>query len=175
MKPLFGYGTFRKAVWRAAILGAQYGAQPATLRGYRRVACASGYLSLRETVLDVGLIDGVLIELDELGWQIADRWEEVPKYHRLEVVVNTMGGPAEAWTYVCTDDSGATPVDDDRFALIPDAAVEASIEHFGPIARVAPASSGECALRRRSRGSTRSGPRCRYTFSAPQSRTRLPV
>jgi gamma-glutamylcyclotransferase (GGCT)/AIG2-like uncharacterized protein YtfP len=132
VKPLFGYGTFRKAAWRDAILGAQYHVQPATLRGYRRVACASGYLSLRTTVMDVSLIEGVLIELDELGWQIADRWEEVPKYHRREIVVNTMGGRADAWTYICTDDSGATPVDDDRLALISNAEVEAAIETFAP-------------------------------------------
>jgi gamma-glutamylcyclotransferase (GGCT)/AIG2-like uncharacterized protein YtfP len=140
MKPLFGYGTFRKAVWRDAILGAQYRAQPATLRGYRRIGCGSGYLSLRETVVDVGLIEGVLIELDELGWQIADRWEEVPKYHRVEVSVNTMHGPVDAFAYFCTDSSHARPVDDDRLALLTDAEVEASIEHFAPIAR---------ALRRR--------------------------
>ena len=132
MNPLFGYGTFRKAAWRDAILGASYRSQPATLRGYRRVACASGYLSLRETVMDVSLIEGVLIELDELGWQIADRWEEVPKYQRREVVVNTMGGPAEAWAYLCTDDGGAIPVDDDRMALISNAEVEAAIETFAP-------------------------------------------
>ena len=132
MKPLFGYGTFRKAAWRDAILGAQYPAQPATLRGYRRIACASGYLSLRETVMDVALIEGVLIELDELGWQIADRWEEVPKYHRREVSVNSMSGQVEALVYVCSDDRNATPVDDDRFALISDADVEAAIETFAP-------------------------------------------
>jgi len=135
MRPLFGYGTFRKAGWRERILGAQYPAQPATLRGFRRIACASGYLSLRETLFEVSLIEGVLVELDELGWAIADRWEEVPKYRRAEIVVNTMGGPVEAWTYVCADDTGAVPVDDDRFALIPDAEVETSIAWFERIVR----------------------------------------
>ena len=136
MKPLFGYGTFRKAAWRNAILGAEYPAQPATLRGYRRIACASGYLSLRETLFDVGLVNGALIEIDAIGWEIADRWEEVPTYRRHDVVVNTMSGPAEAMTYVCADDSGATPVDDDRFALTADAAVEASIREFDMIVRL---------------------------------------
>jgi len=69
---LFGYGTFRKTAWRNAILGAEYPAQPATLRGYRRTATESGYLSLRETVFDVRLVPGVLIDLDEIGWRIAD-------------------------------------------------------------------------------------------------------
>jgi hypothetical protein len=128
---LFGYGTFRRTAWRAAILGADYPAQPATLRGYRRIACVSGYLSLRETLFDVALVPGVLIDLDEIGWQIADGWEEVPKYLRTPVVVNSMHGPVDAVTYICADDRDAQPVDDDRFALIPDAAVEAAIETFG--------------------------------------------
>ncbi|HEX3550742.1 MAG TPA: gamma-glutamylcyclotransferase family protein [Candidatus Elarobacter sp.] len=132
MTPLFGYGTFRRTAWRVAILGADYPAQPATLRGYRRIACASGYLSLRETLFDVALVHGVLIELDELGWRIADRWEEVPKYLRTPVVVNSMHGPIDAITYICADDAGASPVDEDCFAIISDAEVEASIETFGP-------------------------------------------
>ena len=130
MKSLFGYGTFRKTAWRVAILGADYPTQPATLRGYRRIACASGYLSLRETLFDVGLIHGVLIALDDVGWRVADAWEEVPKYVATPVTVNSMDGPADALTYLCANDDGGTPVDDDRFALLTDAEVEASIEFF---------------------------------------------
>jgi gamma-glutamylcyclotransferase (GGCT)/AIG2-like uncharacterized protein YtfP len=126
---LFGYGTFRKTAWRTAILGAEYPAQPATLRGYRRVATESGYLSLRESLFDVALIEGVLVELDELGWRIADAWEEVPKYQRAPVVVNTMHGPVAALTYICAESAGP-PVDGDAPALIADAEVEASIEIF---------------------------------------------
>jgi gamma-glutamylcyclotransferase (GGCT)/AIG2-like uncharacterized protein YtfP len=135
VRPLFGYGTFRKSAWRSAILGAEYPVQPATLRGYRRIACASGYLSLRETPFDVGSISGVLIDLDELGWRIADRWEEVPKYVRTPVTVSSTNGPVEALTYLCADDRAATPVDDDRFALLTDAEVEAAIERFAPLMR----------------------------------------
>jgi len=131
VKPLFGYGTFRKTVWRNAILGAEYPCEPATLTGWRRVAVASGYLSLRETVLPLAVIPGALIALDDVGWLIADAWEEVPKYVRVEVEVNTMRGPVGAVTYVCADDAGAVPVDDDRFALLSDADVESSITVFG--------------------------------------------
>jgi gamma-glutamylcyclotransferase (GGCT)/AIG2-like uncharacterized protein YtfP len=131
MKPLFGYGTFRKTAWRDAILGAQYPCEPATLPGWRRVAVASGYLSLRETVLPLAAIPGALIALDDVGWRIADAWEEVPKYVRADVEVNTMRGLVAAVTYVCAEDAGAVPVDDDRFALLTDADVEASIETFG--------------------------------------------
>ena len=130
MKPLFGYGTFRNAAWREAILGAWYRAQPATLRGYRRVATGSGYLSLRETVMDVGLVEGALIELDAVGWRIADAWEEVPKYQRVEVNVNTMHGPVDAIAYFCADAIHERPVEGDRLALLTDAEVESSIEIF---------------------------------------------
>jgi hypothetical protein len=127
--PLFGYGTFRKAAWRSAILGAEYAAEPATLRGYRRVATASGYLSLRETLFDVAMIEGVLIDLDEVGWQVADAWEEVPKYRRAGITVNTMRGPLAALTYICSEDAGP-PVDGDPLALLADAEVESSIATF---------------------------------------------
>ncbi len=129
MTQLFGYGTFRKTAWRNAILGAEYPAQPATLRGYRRIATGSGYLSLRESLFDVALIEGVLVELDEVGWRIADAWEEVPKYQRVEIVVNTMHGPLAALTYICTESAGP-PVDGDAPALLTDAEVESSIEIF---------------------------------------------
>jgi gamma-glutamylcyclotransferase (GGCT)/AIG2-like uncharacterized protein YtfP len=130
---LFGYGTFRHPVWRAAILGAEYPAEPATLRGYCRIAAPSGYLSLRETTFDAASVDGVLIELDAIGWRIADRWEEVPKYRRVAVVVDTPRGRADATAFLAANDDGAIPVDDDRHALIGDAEVEAAIADFAAV------------------------------------------
>ena len=135
MTRLFGYGTFRHAAWRAAILGADYPAEPATLRGYRRVAPPSGYLSLRATPLEDRSVEGVLIELDALGWRIADRWEEVPKYRRVAVVVETLHGPVHATAYVAANDDGALPVDDDRHALAGDDEVEAAIAAFAAVMR----------------------------------------
>ncbi len=132
--PLFGYGTFRRTAWREAILGCAYPCEPATLRGYRRIATVSGYLTLRETLLNVGLVEGVLVEIDELGWQIADAWEEVPKYRRVTVTVNSMRGPLEAVTYVCDEPDGP-PVEHDRLALLSDVEVTASIDLFGDTMR----------------------------------------
>ena len=132
--PLFGYGTFRRTAWREAILGCAYPSQPATLAGYRRIATASGYLTLRETLLPIGLIEGVLIAVDEIGWQVADAWEEVPKYRRLAVVVNSMDGPLEALTYVCDEPDGP-PVEGDRLALLSDAEVSGSIAAFAATMR----------------------------------------
>jgi gamma-glutamylcyclotransferase (GGCT)/AIG2-like uncharacterized protein YtfP len=135
LKPLFAYGTFRRTAWREAILGARYPERPATLRGYRRIACASGYLSLRETARDDGVVAGVLVDLDELGWRIADRWEEVPKYARTFVVAETANGAIEAVTYLRRNAGAATPFDEDRLAAIADAEVEAAIERFTPLMR----------------------------------------
>ena len=70
-----------------------------------------------------------------IGWSVADAWEEVPKYQRIDVLVNSMAGPVDAQTYICSDDSGATPVDDDRFALLSDLEVQASISLFEPVMR----------------------------------------
>lgn len=135
LKPLFAYGTFRRTAWRDAILGAPYPERPATLRGYRRIACASGYLSLRETARGDGVVAGVLVDLDELGWRIADRWEEVPKYARTNVVAETANGPIEAVTYLCRNADAATPFDEEGLALIADGEVEAAIERFTPLMR----------------------------------------
>ncbi len=135
MKPLFAYGTFRRGAWRAAILGAEYPAEPATLRGWRRVATRNGYLSLRETVVELGPVSGVLITLDALGWEIADAWEEVPSYLRVDVAVDTMHGPVAAQMYVYADERHTQPVDEDRHTLLSNAQVEASIEAFVPTMR----------------------------------------
>ncbi|GAC1573043.1 MAG: hypothetical protein NVS3B7_04050 [Candidatus Elarobacter sp.] len=134
-RPLFGYGTFRKTAWRDAILGADYPFAPATLPGWRRIALPSGYFSLRETVVPLAAVPGVVIALDELGWQIADAWEEVPAYEHVEVAVNTMDGPVLAVTYVCSFEADATPVVGDRFALLSDEAVESSIAAFASTMR----------------------------------------
>ena len=75
---LFGYGTFRKTAWRCAILGADYPSEPATLPGRRRVALASGYLSLRETVVPLAPVAGVLLELDDVGRRIPTRGKTCP-------------------------------------------------------------------------------------------------
>lgn len=109
MKPLFAYGTLRDDAWRATLLGAHYPARPALLRGYLRVANASGYLSLRATGNPADTAAGVLIELDDIGWRIADAWEDAAV---------TYSGPAET---PFADDAGradfGSPSSDDTPAI----------------------------------------------------------
>jgi gamma-glutamylcyclotransferase (GGCT)/AIG2-like uncharacterized protein YtfP len=128
MKPLFGYGTLCHPAWRRAILGADYPARAARLHGWRRVALASGYLSLVPSAN--GIVEGVVIDLDQTGWLIADAWEEVPRYARIEVTAHTANGPLEAVIYVCEGEAGGIPFESDRFALLDDREVETSIRAF---------------------------------------------
>lgn len=130
MKPLFGYGTLAHPAWRRAILGADYPARAARLHGWRRIALASGYLSLVPS--PHGIVEGVVIDLDRTGWLIADAWEEVPRYARIEATAHTEGGPLDAVIYVCEGETGGIPFEGDRFALLDDREVERSIGAFAP-------------------------------------------
>lgn len=158
MKPLFAYGTLRDDAWREALLGARYPARPALLRGYLRVANASGYLSLRATGNPADTASGVLIDLDDIGWRVADAWEdaavtysgngeatsaEAVLYGRTDVRAETPDGAVEATAYVCPDDAG-DPVTDDQLTLRPDAEVEAAIAAFVPQMRALRYSGSRC-------------------------------
>jgi gamma-glutamylcyclotransferase (GGCT)/AIG2-like uncharacterized protein YtfP len=126
--PLFGYGTFRHHEWRCRILGADYPWELATIVGWKRVALPSGYLTVVASPND--LVEGVLVELDDVGWRIADAWEEVPTYRRLPVVARTTAGVVAAQMYVVPGVADGRAVNDDRFAVISDYEVVQSIRAF---------------------------------------------
>jgi gamma-glutamylcyclotransferase (GGCT)/AIG2-like uncharacterized protein YtfP len=128
--PLFAYGTLCRNDWRRAILGAEYPATPARLAGWRRVALASGYLSVVPDPQAV--LAGALIDLDDAGWRIADAWEEVPRYTRCAVVAQTDAGPCEACVYVHAAElnAGAAPFEDAGFAVLAERDVEDAIARF---------------------------------------------
>ena len=131
MVPLFAYGSLCDPVWRCEILGAEYPWEPATVVGWQRVTLLSyGYLSIRESAYNV--VDGVLVELDEIGWRIADAWEEVPKYVRVPVEARTTTGLVAARTYVIRgrSDEAQRFEDDTLLAAIPRHEVDASIAVF---------------------------------------------
>jgi gamma-glutamylcyclotransferase (GGCT)/AIG2-like uncharacterized protein YtfP len=130
VKPLFAYGTLRRPRWRNAILGADYPAHEARVRGWRRLALTSGYLSVARD--EEAQLDGVLVALDEIGWRIADAWEEVPRYTRIDVVAENGTDRCAAQLYVHADAPGADarPFESDAFAALDDAAVEAAIARF---------------------------------------------
>jgi gamma-glutamylcyclotransferase (GGCT)/AIG2-like uncharacterized protein YtfP len=131
--PLFAYGTFRDAAWRKAILGADYPARPATLAGWTRIASPTGYLSIAVSAFDV--VAGLLIDLDEIGWKIADSWEEVPHYQRRDVTVRTADAivvAAETYVFRGVNAGPLYETDDDRLAMLPREEVERAIEAFQP-------------------------------------------
>jgi Gamma-glutamyl cyclotransferase, AIG2-like len=129
---MFGYGTFCDAAWRTAIFGADYPWEAASLVGWRRIAIPDrGYLSIARSELDV--VDGVLVQLDEIGWRIANAWEEVPIYRRVPVDVRTTTGPVAAFVYVFDNPIGAQPFDHDgELAVLSRIDVERSIRSFQP-------------------------------------------
>ena len=129
--PLFGYGTFRDPRWRREILGAEYPWEPATLPGWQRVTFPEyAYLSIRASEFD--FVEGVLVELDEVGWRVADAWEEVPKYVRVAVQARTPADVVSAHSYVFAGShDAAVPLEDDSvLASIPRADVERAIVVF---------------------------------------------
>ena len=132
--PLFGYGTFREPAWRVEILGADYPWEPAMLPGWQCVTFPSyEYLSVRRSEYD--LVEGVLVELDEVGWRVADAWEEVPKYLRIPVEVRTASDLVAARSYVFAGShDDAVPLEDQNvLASIPAREVERSIRAFGGV------------------------------------------
>jgi gamma-glutamylcyclotransferase (GGCT)/AIG2-like uncharacterized protein YtfP len=133
MKPLFAYGTFRDPAWRKAILGADYPTRPATLSEWMRIAAPSGYLSVAKSQFDV--VSGIVIDLDDVGWQVADAWEDVPNYRRVAVTVRTIDEPqvaAEVYVFAGDNAPQLHPNDEDRFAMLPRADVERAITAFAP-------------------------------------------
>jgi hypothetical protein len=129
---LFGYGTFRDPRWRRGILGAEYPARAATVRGWSAVALPSGYLSA--IAHPDAMLAGVLIDLDEVGWQIADAWEEVPRYRRTPVVAETGDAVVPATMYVVPGVAGTT-VAAETCATLDEAAVTRAIGAFAATMR----------------------------------------
>jgi gamma-glutamylcyclotransferase (GGCT)/AIG2-like uncharacterized protein YtfP len=105
---LFAYGTLRDAEFRRALFEHDYPSEPAHLRGYRIVVAETGYFSLRADPL--AEICGDLIDLDARGWELADRWEEVPAYERTPVVARTAhNGEVPCIAYIRPTASTVTP------------------------------------------------------------------
>jgi len=129
--PLFGYGTFRDTAWRCEILGADYPWQLATLAGWQRVTLPEyGYLSIRESPFEI--VEGVLVELDDVGWRVADAWEEVPRYHRIDVSARTSDGlvGAAAYAFSGNHEDARIVEDEALLAAISARDVERSIRAF---------------------------------------------
>jgi len=137
---LFAYGTFLDPWWRPAILGEDYPVRRAVLPGWRRCALDNGYLTIAPC--EGGVVNGLLVELDPIGWRVADAWEEVPKYVRTPVVARTAEGRVDALAYVAGDGLVAAPVPETWLALITAREVESSIAIFARTMRRVRAGGG---------------------------------
>lgn len=109
MLPLFSYGTLRDPELQQALFDRTYETRPAVLHGYVIVS-TGGYLSAMQSEGDS--ICGALVELDEAGYAIADRWEDLDVYVRqAAVAVDQDGNRLPCFLYVRPDQRGEIVVD----------------------------------------------------------------
>jgi gamma-glutamylcyclotransferase (GGCT)/AIG2-like uncharacterized protein YtfP len=96
---LFAYGTLRDAEYQAALFGRALPTRPATLPGWLAVVAEGGYLTVVRAAGET--VSGDLVTLDDAQLAIADAWEEVPLYERLQVDVrDAHDAIVPAWLYV---------------------------------------------------------------------------
>jgi len=133
--PLFAYGTLRDAEYQRELFGRTYPMREAHIRGFVAIATETGYLAA--VPRPSGRIDGALVDLDALGYEVADAWEDRAVYDRIEIeAIRADGGPERAFIYVRAVQPGVPaaqlgdPVTDGRLANRPRAAVIDDIRGF---------------------------------------------
>ncbi|GAC1414027.1 MAG: hypothetical protein NVSMB5_01430 [Candidatus Velthaea sp.] len=133
MLPLFSYGMLRDSQAQRALFDCEYPTRPATLHDYAVVDTGGEYLS---AVMHAGRrIRGSLIALDERGYAVADRWEDLEVYTRIRAIAtDERGQPVACFVYLRPAASGP-PVDDGRIANVTQDEILADIRRFraGPI------------------------------------------
>jgi gamma-glutamylcyclotransferase (GGCT)/AIG2-like uncharacterized protein YtfP len=127
MLPLFAYGTLRDADYQRALFDRTYPMRPATVTGFIVLSTGGGYLAA--TPRESGSISGAIVELDAAGYAIADAWEDLRVYARIEVEANGEDGPQRCLMYV-RPDTGGELVADERTADLPRADVFNDIARF---------------------------------------------
>ena len=128
MLPLFAYGTLRDPEYQRELFARTYPMQRACVTGFIVVSTGAGYLAA--TPRDEATIDGVLVDLDDAGYAIADAWEDRTVYDRVEIEAYGQDGRMQrCWIYVQLDAGGA-PVADERLADRARADVIADIRRF---------------------------------------------
>lgn len=96
MTDVFLFGTLRHDGLRAAVLGAQVPARPATAPEFMQFN-VSGYPVLARAATEQA--DGVLVSLDATALARLDFYEALFDYHRGAITVQSDGGPVQAQVY----------------------------------------------------------------------------
>jgi gamma-glutamylcyclotransferase (GGCT)/AIG2-like uncharacterized protein YtfP len=81
--PLFAYGTLRDPEYQLELFGQTFPMRRAQLAGYVVRVTEHGYLAAAEW--EGGVVDGALVALDAAAYDVADAWEDLDVYERLEV------------------------------------------------------------------------------------------
>jgi gamma-glutamylcyclotransferase (GGCT)/AIG2-like uncharacterized protein YtfP len=91
---IFAYGTLRDAEYQQALFDRALPTRPAVLRGWLVVIAEGGFLTLVRAAGETAT--GDLVTVGDAALAIADAWEEVPLYARLEVEAHTGDGATVA-------------------------------------------------------------------------------
>ncbi len=128
IRPLFAYGTLRDAEYQRELFGRSYPMEDARVAGFVVVSTGRGYLAA--TARCGAAVAGALVHLDAAAYAIADDWEDLGVYARIETHADLPDGRTCAcFMYVQTGARG-TPVGDGRLADRPRADVIADIRRF---------------------------------------------
>jgi gamma-glutamylcyclotransferase (GGCT)/AIG2-like uncharacterized protein YtfP len=87
---IFAYGTLRDAEYQQALFDRALRTRPAVLPGWLVVIAEGGFLTLVPAAGETA--SGDLVTVDDAALAIADAWEEVPLYARLEVEAHAGDG-----------------------------------------------------------------------------------
>lgn len=128
IRPLFAYGTLRDAEFQRELFGRSFPMDDARVAGFAVVSTAGGYLA---AIAKPGAsVAGALVHLDAAAYAIADAWEDMSVYERIETRADVPGGRSCAcFMYVRTGAHGP-PVADGRLADRSRTEVIADIRRF---------------------------------------------
>jgi gamma-glutamylcyclotransferase (GGCT)/AIG2-like uncharacterized protein YtfP len=99
MIEVFAYGTLRDPQYQRALFDVTMPMRPALLDGWLVVVHEGGFLTLVRAPGET--VAGDLVALDDETLTIADAWEEVPLYERLQSEARTAAGElVPCWVYV---------------------------------------------------------------------------
>jgi len=128
MLPLFAYGTLRDPEYQRELFERTFPQRPAQVRGYAVVSTGGGYLAAAPRPGET--IAGVLVELDLAAYAVADAWEDLTVYERIEVTAYGRGERLERCFMYVQPSALGKPVMDGRRSDRARADVIADIRRF---------------------------------------------
>ena len=126
--PLFAYGTLRDAEYQRELFGRDFPMRRARVTGYVVVSTPGGYLAAAARA--GAHIDGALVELDAAAYAVADAWEDLTVYERIQTEARGDDGPSQPCFLYIVPGARGEPVADGRLADRARAAVIADIRRF---------------------------------------------